>query len=84
MCFSKGSATHSLETDLNNTETAFLDNLSLREASTAWMAHIKLQGKQTPFKLDTGAEVTARHTRPLEANTSTVPTKLFMGHPDNP
>ena len=59
MCFSKGSAAHSVETDLTNTETAFLDNLSLTEANTAWMTHIKLQGKQTAFKLDTGAEVTA-------------------------
>ena len=58
MCFSKGSAAHSVETDLTSAETAFLDNLSLTEANTAWMAHIKLQGKQTAFKLETGAEVT--------------------------
>ena len=59
MCFSKGSAAHSVETDLTNNETAFVDNLSLTEANTAWTTHIKLQGKQTAFKLDTGAEVTA-------------------------
>ena len=59
MCFSKGSAAHSVETDLTNNETAFVDNLSLTEANTAWTTRIKLQGKQTAFKLDTGAEVTA-------------------------
>ena len=48
---------HAVEAD--SMETAFLDHLTPGKQETAWLTHIQLQGKQTTFKLDTGAEVTA-------------------------
>ena len=46
------------------------------------MTHIQLQGKQTPFKLDTGAEVTAissdTHLR-LGSPTMNTPDKVLFG-----
>ena len=57
MCFSKGNAAHTVESDLTS---AFLDNLSnTRAGETTWMTTLLLEGKQITFKLDTGAEVTA-------------------------
>ena len=40
-------------------DVAFLDNVSPGKQETIWLATVDLNGKQTPFKLDTGAEVTA-------------------------
>ena len=40
-------------------DVAFLDNVSPGKQETIWLATIQLNGKQIPFKLDTGAEVTA-------------------------
>jgi hypothetical protein len=40
-------------------ETAFLDNMTSDPQETAWYTQIQLSDKETLFKLDTGAEVTA-------------------------
>ena len=40
-------------------DVAFLDNVSPGKQETIWLVTIQLNGKQIPFKLDTGAEVTA-------------------------
>ena len=56
MCFSK-SVAGAIEADC--IDVAFLDQLTSAQQETMWLATIQLNGKQTPFKLDTGAEVTA-------------------------
>ena len=56
MCFAK-SVAGTVETD--SMDTAFLDHLTSAQQETVWLTSIQLNGKQTPFKLDTGAEVTA-------------------------
>ena len=43
---------------IQDTESAFLDTLSSGKTNI-WIAHIAINGKVMPFKLDTGAEVTA-------------------------
>ena len=58
MCFSKTTA-DSVEAAAESMDTAFLDTLMPTKPDTVWFAHIQLNSKQTPFKLDTGAEVTA-------------------------
>ena len=58
MCFSKTTA-DSVEAAAESMDTAFLDNLMPTKPDTVWFAYIQLNSKQTPFKLDTGAEVTA-------------------------
>ena len=58
MCFSN-TTTDSVEAAAESMDTAFLDNLMPAKPDTVWFAHIQLNSKQTPFKLDTGAEVTA-------------------------
>jgi len=44
--------------DNPNLDTAFLDTVSTNH-SKAWVTLLSIKGKQKPFKLDTGAEVTA-------------------------
>ena len=58
MCFSKTTA-DAVEAAAESMDTAFLDTLMPTKPDTVWFAHIQLNSKQTPFKLDTGAEVTA-------------------------
>ena len=57
MCFAKSTAA-SVESEAAD-DIAFLDNLTPDKQETTWTAAIQLNGKQTPFKLDTGAKVTA-------------------------
>ena len=54
-CLTKSVAEVSQESHL---DTAFLDTLTDKSA-ISWQEQIVLNGKLTPFKLDTGAEVTA-------------------------
>ena len=54
-CLSKSVSEVSQESLL---DTAFLDTLTDKSA-TSWQEQVVLNGKLTPFKLDTGAEVTA-------------------------
>ena len=54
MCFAK-----SVAGTVDSMDTAFLDHLTSAQQETVWLTSIQLNGKQTPFKLDTGAEVTA-------------------------
>ena len=58
MCFSKAVA-GSVEAAADSMDVAFLDTLTPARQETSWSALIHLNSKQTPFKLDTGAEVTA-------------------------
>ena len=59
MCFAKTTA-GSVEANADSMDTAFLDNLtSPARQETIWSTRIQLNCKLTPFKLDTGAEVTA-------------------------
>ena len=54
-CLTKSVSGHSQESHL---DTAFLDTLT-DKSSISWHEQIMLNGKLIPFKLDTGAEVTA-------------------------
>ena len=87
LCLSKAASAHSLEADLTCVDTAFLDNLSPAHQETAWLTHIQLNGKQTPFKIDTGAEVTAisRKThKSLGSPTLDTPSKILYGPSKQP
>ena len=62
-------------------DTAFLDTVAAKQTS-AWFATIKLNERQTNFKLDTGAEVTAisKETyRSLQNPQLTPPEKVLYG-----
>ena len=48
-----------VEAESTTVDTAFLDNMTPAGQEKAWFTRIQLQGQQTVFKLDTGAEVTA-------------------------
>ena len=53
------SSVHTCTTTISQDEDiAFLDNLSPSNQETVWSATIQVAGKDTTFKLDTGAEVT--------------------------
>ena len=54
-CFRK--AVHTVQ-DGGTLDTAFLNTVST-DRSKAWFATISISGREMPFKLDTGAEVTA-------------------------
>ena len=58
LCYSKTAAAVE-SSDLTSMETAFLDNMTSDPQETAWYTQIQLSDKETLFKLDTGAEVTA-------------------------
>jgi len=57
-CLTKSVSEMSQESDL---DTAFLDTVT-DQSTTSWLAQIGLNDTFTPFKLDTGAEVTATST----------------------
>ena len=62
MCLPTTVAVNSVETSDHtclDTEVAILDNMFPAKQETAWSACIQLNSQQVPFKLDTGAEVTA-------------------------
>ena len=43
----------------NEMDEAFLDTVSDGQKASTWMTHIEVNGTSIPFKMDTGAEVTA-------------------------
>lgn len=87
LCLSKVASAHSLEADLTCIDTAFLDNLLPTDQETAWLTHIQHNVKQTPFKIDMGAEVTAIsqniHER-LVSPTLDTPSKILYGSSKQP
>lgn len=62
-------------------DTAYLDNLTMKEQNS-WNMKIKFEGKEIPFKVDTGAEVTAISTKlfqDLKEKKLTPPKKTLSG-----
>ena len=58
MCYQKAISTVSEEHTEEPTDTAFLDTITDYDMKW-WTSVLTVNGKQIPFKLDTGAEVTA-------------------------
>ena len=55
-CFSKSVANVSISSEDEN-DTAYLNTVTLQSGSKSWNCNVVINGKNIPFKLDTGAEV---------------------------
>ena len=64
-------------------DTAFMDTMST-DCSNAWFATISVSGKDIPFKLETGAEVTAVSRKMLGKPSLSTPDKQLFGPAQQP